>query len=124
MPEKRVFIFRLLCMCKSLIKNEKKTSIIILYTNIIMPEKHFKFKVGDIVKTFDCDHVGTISEVYKACPQSNHWLSIQEIPIRAESVRKPWYQIKCIPDGVIVVPEYDIELVKRTEEKRKNYKSY
>jgi hypothetical protein len=108
----------------SLINIYGKIDIIILYTNIIMPGKHSKFKVGDIVKTFDCDHVGTISEVYKACPQSNHWLSIQEIPIRAESVRKPWYQIKCIPDGVIVVPEYDMELVKRTEEKRRNNKSY
>jgi heat shock protein HspQ len=85
-----------------------------------MPEKkRFKFKVGDIVKTHNFDNVGVISEVYKACPQSNHWLSIQEIPVLAESIRKPWYSINCIPDGAVVVPEYDMELIKRTEYNKK-----
>jgi heat shock protein HspQ len=74
-----------------------------------------KFQVGDRVKTKGHNYIGTIDEVYDTCPQSNRWLSVQNIPIKAEDVRGKWYSILTEPSGAIVAAESDVELANVNE---------
>ena len=69
----------------------------------------FKFNVGDDVITLGHGHRGKISRMYNTCPQSNDWLSIQSIPVKAESIRKPWYSVACEPAGKVCVAESDLK---------------
>lgn len=69
----------------------------------------FKFNVGDDVITLGHGYRGKISRVHNTCPQSNDWLSIQSIPVKAEDVRKPWYDVAREPAGVVCVAESDLK---------------
>lgn len=69
----------------------------------------FKFNIGDDVITLGHGDRGKISRVHKTCPQSNEWLSIQSIPVKAEDVRKPWYSVACEPEGEVCVAESDLK---------------
>ena len=65
-------------------------------------------KVGDRVVAKKHGNIGTISKVHKSCPQSNDWLALQSIPVKAEDVRDIWYSIHCEPSGMVVCPMSDI----------------
>jgi hypothetical protein len=73
-----------------------------------------KFQVNQRVKTIGNNYRGVITQVHHSCPQTNEWLSMQALPIRAEAVRSTWYSILVDgkqgkgKGGAVCVPEYDV----------------